>query len=121
MEEHWPMTPTPAPYSSDRQTAALAVSSGLCFDGIASLCRAYRVSELSLFGSVLRPDFRPDSDVDLLVEFETDAPIGLLEYCALQNKLADLIHRRVDLVSKRGLKPLIRDSVLAEARVIYAR
>ena len=69
---------------------------------------------------MLREDFRPDSDVDFLVEFELDAPIGLLEYCELQNRLADLIHRRVDLVSKRGLKRMIRDSVLASAKVIYA-
>jgi predicted nucleotidyltransferase len=87
---------------------------------IGELCRRYRVQELALFGSVLRADFRPDSDVDVLVEFEPDASIGLLGYCALQNRLAELLHRRVDLVAKDGLKLPIRDSVLASARVIYA-
>lgn len=93
----------------------------LPLEQIAELCRRYQVHELALFGSVLRPDFRPDSDVDFLVEFEPDAPIGLLDYCALQNRLAELLHRRVDLVAKDGLKRVIRDSVLASARVIYAR
>lgn len=99
-------------------TGTLSVE--LPLDQIAELCRNYQVHELAVFGSVLREDFRPDSDVDFLVEFEPDAPIGLLEYCELQNRLADLIHRRVDLVSKRGLKRMIRDSVLASAKVIYA-
>lgn len=93
----------------------------LPLDKIAELCRRYQVHELALFGSVLRADFRPDSDVDFLVEFEPDAPIGLLDYCALQNRLAELLHRRVDLVAKDGLKLPIRDSVLASARVIYAQ
>jgi predicted nucleotidyltransferase len=88
---------------------------------IAELCRAYRVHELAVFGSALREDFRPDSDVDFLVEFEPDAPIGLLDYCALQNRLAELVHRRVDLVSTPGLKLPIRDGVLAGSRVIYAQ
>lgn len=88
---------------------------------IGDLCRRYHVQELSLFGSILRSDFRPDSDVDFLVEFEPDAPIGLLDYCALQNRLAELIQRRVDLVSKDGLKMPIRDTVIASARMIYAQ
>ena len=93
----------------------------LPLDKIAALCRTYRVQELALFGSVLGSDFRPDSDVDFLVEFEPDAPIGLLAYCALQNRLAELLRRRVDLVDKDGLKLPIRDRVLAGARVIYAQ
>jgi len=93
----------------------------LPLDRIAELCRAYRVHELAVFGSVFREDFRPDSDVDFLVEFESDAPIGLLDYCALQNRLAELVRRRVDLVSKPGLKLPIRDGVLAGAKVIYAQ
>lgn len=93
----------------------------LPMEKIAELCRLYQVHELSVFGSVLRPDFRPDSDVDFLVEFEPGAPVGLLAYCALQNQLAELVNRRVDLVAKVGLKLPIRDSVLASARVIYAR
>lgn len=104
---------------TSQSTSALPVE--LPLDKIAELCRRYQVHELALFGSVLRGDFRPDSDVDILVEFEPDAPIGLLEYCELQNRLGELIHRRVDLVSKRGLKWVIRERVLASAKVIYAQ
>lgn len=88
-------------------------------DGIADLCRRYRVRELSIFGSALRDDFRDDSDLDLLVEFEPNAKIGV-ELIDLQLALEDLLGRRVDLAPKRGLKSLIRDSVLSSARVLYA-
>ncbi|MCL5271681.1 MAG: nucleotidyltransferase family protein [bacterium] len=93
----------------------------LPLDKIAELCRRYRVHELSIFGSALRMDFRPDSDVDLLVDFEPDAVIGLLDYCDFQNHLSDLLQRRADLVSKDGLKLPIRDHILATAKVIYAQ
>ena len=63
---------------------------------------------------------RPDSDVDLLVEFLPDADVSLFEHAGLMLDLAQLLGRKVDLVSKRGLKPLIRDSVLADARPVYA-
>jgi uncharacterized protein len=87
---------------------------------VVELCRRYHVRELSVFGSVARGDWRPDSDVDILVEFLPNAGIGLLEYAGLMNALSDLLGRKVDLVSKRGLKPLIRDSVLGDARLLYA-
>jgi predicted nucleotidyltransferase len=87
---------------------------------VAELCRRYRVKELSVFGSVARGDWGPNSDVDLLVEFVPNSGIGLIEYAGLMNALSDLLGRKVDLVSKRGLKPLIRDSVLGDARLVYA-
>src|SRR4051794_2203896 len=87
---------------------------------LAELCRRYHVRELALFGSVLRDDFGPDSDVDVLVEFEPDAPIGLLEYIRLQRELATLFERDVDLVEKVGLKRFVRDNVLQSAQVLYA-
>lgn len=92
----------------------------LPMDEIAALCREYQVRELSLFGSVLRDDFREESDIDLLVLFEPEAEIGFLELAGLQFALADLLERDVDLVPKRGLKPVIRDEVLNSAQVIYA-
>jgi predicted nucleotidyltransferase len=85
---------------------------------IAALCRKYRVSELSIFGSALRPDFGEHRDLDLLVTFKPDAAIGL-EYVQLQRELAAVTGRQVDLVSKKGLKPVIREQVLAEAQVLY--
>jgi len=87
---------------------------------IADLCRRHQVRELAVFGSAARGDARPDSDIDLLVEFQPEARVGLLGFARLMNELTELLGRKVDLVSKPGLKPLIRDSVLAEARVIYA-
>jgi predicted nucleotidyltransferase len=86
---------------------------------IAALCREYHVQELSVFGSALRDDFRADSDLDLLVLFDPDAAIGFLEFAALQRKLAAVIGRPVDLVSKRGRHQVIRDGVLGSAEIIY--
>jgi len=87
---------------------------------LAELCQRSHVKELSAFGSVLRENYRPDSDLDLLVVFEPGAQIGMLAYARLQRELSELVGRKVDLVSKNGLKPLIRDEVIASSRVVYA-
>ena len=78
---------------------------------LADLCRLYQVRELSFFGSAARGQMRPDSDIDLLVEFLPDAEIDLVDYAGLMLDLSRLLERRVDLVSKNGLKPLIRASI----------
>ena len=87
---------------------------------IALLCQRYRVRELALFGSALREDFKADSDVDLLVEFESDARVSFVTLSRMQRELSSLVQRSVDLVPKAGLKPRIRRAVLASAEVIYA-
>lgn len=87
---------------------------------IAEICRRHGVSELLLFGSALGPDFRPDSDFDFLVEFFPEKQIGLFEYSGMQIELEELLQRKVDLVSKSGLKPRIRESVLSRTETIYA-
>jgi predicted nucleotidyltransferase len=87
---------------------------------LSELCRRYQVRELSLFGSAARGEMRPESDIDLLVEFLPNAKVDLVDHAGLMLDLAQVLGRKVDLVSKRGLKPLIRDSVLAEARLLYA-
>ena len=87
---------------------------------LADLCRSYSVRELSLFGSAARGEMRPDSDIDMLVEFLADAGTDLVDYAGLMLGLSKLLARKVDLVSKNGLKPLIRESVLEEARLLYA-
>ncbi|MGH9521890.1 MAG: nucleotidyltransferase family protein [Terriglobales bacterium] len=88
---------------------------------IAELCEQYGVAELSVFGSAARDDFDPErSDYDFLVEYKPAADVSLFEYFALQNRLSDLLGRKVDLVSKPGLKPRIREEVLKEARTVYA-
>ena len=86
---------------------------------IFELCRKNKVKELSIFGSRARGDHREDSDYDLLVEFQPSARIGLIEYSRMQIDLSDLLGRKVDLVPKNGLKPLIKERVLAEAEPIY--
>jgi uncharacterized protein len=85
-----------------------------------SFCRRYQVRELALFGSMLRPDQLPESDVDLLVSFQPEARITFTTLARMQRELEALLGRRVDLVPKEGLKPVIRDQVLATARVLYA-
>ena len=86
---------------------------------LVALCRKHRVLQLEAFGSVLRDDFRDDSDVDLLVEFEADAQVGFLALGALKRALEALLGRAVDLVPRGGLKPVIRDEVLRSARMLY--
>jgi len=87
---------------------------------LAQVCKRYGVRELSVFGSAARGTMRPDSDVDLLVEFLPEAEPGLLDHAGLMLDLSELLGRKVDLVSKNGLKPLIRDSVIREACTVYA-
>jgi predicted nucleotidyltransferase len=87
---------------------------------LGELCRRYRVRELAVFGSAARGEMGPDSDIDLLVEFLPEAEVDLVDHAGLMLDLAQLLGRKVDLVSKSGLKPLIRASVLEEARLLYA-
>ncbi len=89
-------------------------------DDLVELCRRYHVRELALFGSVLRDDFRDDSDVDMLVEYDPRAQVGLYEHFDLQMELERLFGRKVDLVSKRGLNVVIRDTVVLSSQVFYA-
>jgi predicted nucleotidyltransferase len=77
------------------------------------LAERYNVASLSLFGSVARDEARPDSDVDLLVEFSQ--PIGLFKFIELQQKLEALLGSKVDLGTPRSLKPRIKEQVLQEA------
>jgi predicted nucleotidyltransferase len=88
--------------------------------GIAEICRRHQVKELSLFGSAARGEMRPDSDIDLLVDFLPGARPGLLGVSAMMRELTTLFGRRVDLVVKPALKALIRPRVMADARLIYA-
>ena len=92
----------------------------LPLEKIRAICDKYRISRLSVFGSALRDDFGPKSDIDLLVEFKPNHGIGLIEYVQCQEELADVLGRRVDLVQKSGLKPAVRGTILHAARVVYA-
>jgi len=85
---------------------------------IADFCRRRQIRWLALFGSVLRDDFRPDSDVDILVEFEPGTRLGFAFFDA-QEELSQIIGRRVDLRTPRELSKYFRDEVLAEAEDVY--
>ncbi len=87
---------------------------------IAEFCKRYQVRELALFGSALGGDFRPDSDIDLLVEFSPNAEIGFMTLARMGRELSTMLHRKVDLVPKSGLKPKIRKEVIDSAKVLYA-
>jgi len=86
---------------------------------IAEFCRRHHIRKLSLFGSVLRADFQPGSDVDVLVTFEPGHVIGL-RIVDIEDELSQLVGRRVDLVNEKYLNRRIRDRVLAAAEVQYA-
>ncbi len=100
------------------------MASGNCIEfdraALAAICAKYGVTELSLFGSAARGELRADSDIDLLVVFTEHARVTLFTLVDLQAELAALLGRAVDVVPKRGLKPLVREQVLAEAQVLYA-
>ena len=85
---------------------------------IAEFCRKHHISWLAVFGSVLRDDFGPESDVDVLVEFEPGHVPGLA-FFRIQDDLSELFGRRVDLGTKKSLSRWIKAQVLSEAKVLY--
>lgn len=87
---------------------------------IAAFCRKHHIRRLSLFGSVLRNDFRSDSDVDVLVEFEPGHVPGLA-FFAMEMELSEILGHKVDLNTPGFVSPYFRDQVLAEAEVQYVQ
>lgn len=85
-------------------------------DKIADFCRRHHIRRLSVFGSVLHGDARPDSDLDVLVEFEPGHVPGLA-FFGMEQELSELLGRKVDLNTPQFLSPYFRDEVLAEAEV----
>lgn len=92
----------------------------LPMEDIEAFCKRYHVHELALFGSAAKGKLRKGSDIDLLVEFEPDAQIGFITLSRMQRELSDLIHRKVDLVPKGGLKPRLRQEIFSSIKVLYA-
>jgi predicted nucleotidyltransferase len=86
---------------------------------LAEFCRRNHIRRLALFGSVLRDDFRPDSDIDVMVEFEPEHVPGL-RFFGLQEELSEMLGHQVDLNTPGFLSPYFRSLVLAEAEVQYA-
>jgi len=88
-------------------------------NALAAFCRRHRIRKLAFFGSVLRDDFGPASDVDVLVEFEPGARVGLIRLAGMENELSDLLGRRAEMHTVKGLNPHFRDEVLSAAEVQY--
>ena len=91
---------------------------------INAFCQRWLVTELSLFGSILRDDFHGDSDIDMLIAFADDADWSLFDHIQMQQELAALFNRKVDLISKRAIlrsqNPMRRQEILSTARVVYS-
>ena len=91
-------------------------------DRIAEFCRRNRIRRLALYGSVLRDDFRPESDVDVLVEFEPGARVGLA-FFGMEDELSNILGRRVDMSTFEGVEGsrnwLLRAEILDTAELVY--
>ena len=88
---------------------------------LADFCRRHHIRRLSLFGSVLRDDFQPDSDVDVLVEFEPSYRVGLIRLAGMELELSELMGRKVDLRTPADLSRYFRQQVLDSALVQYVQ
>jgi predicted nucleotidyltransferase len=88
---------------------------------LAEFCQRYPIHKLSLFGSALRDDFGPNSDVDILVEFEPEARISFFDMVTMEMELAEMIGRKVDFRTPQELSRYFRQKVLDTAEVLYER
>ncbi len=90
-------------------------------DQIKAFCEKWKICEFSLFGSILRDDFGPESDVDVLVSFQPQAPWSLWDLTEMQDQLAQILGRSVDLIEKEGLRnPFRRHAIMSNYQVIHA-
>ncbi len=85
-----------------------------------AFCRAHAVRELSIFGSAVRGDFGPDSDIDVLIDIAPEARVGLVALQRMRDELTRIFGRPVDLLTKNGINHHIRDAILRDSRVIHA-
>lgn len=96
-----------------------SVAIDLPLEAIRAYCETQPIERLSLFGSAVRNELTPESDIDLLVEYLPDAPVGLFAMSGHRLDLIEIIGRNVDIGTPNSLSPYIRDEVLASARLIY--
>jgi predicted nucleotidyltransferase len=93
-------------------------------DQLMEFCKRWHIAELALFGSVLRDDFRPDSDIDMLISFASEATPGLLGLVQMKDELEELLGRNIDLVTKKAIENsenwIRRQNILQTAQVVYA-
>ena len=92
-------------------------------ENVAEFCKRNQILRLALFGSVLRDDFAPDSDVDALVEFEPDARVGYFALGRMETELGDILGRKTDMQTFRGIERspnwLLREEILGSAEAVY--
>lgn len=92
-------------------------------DSVEMFCRRWKIVQLALFGSVLRDDFGPHSDIDVLVTFASDADWSLFDLADMEDELVKIFSRKIDLVSKKGIEEsrnvTRKQNILGSARVIY--
>jgi predicted nucleotidyltransferase len=97
----------------------------LSIDAIKTFCQKWQIAEFSVFGSVLREDFRPDSDLDVLVSFFPHAPWTLIDLVTMQHELQQLVNRDVDLIEKRVIEKsenwIRRNEILNTAQILYSQ
>lgn len=86
---------------------------------VAEFCRRHAIREMALFGSVTRDDFRPESDVDVLIEFDPQVKVGFFQLVDIRDELSSLLGREVDLVTKPMLSTYFRDEVMSNREIIY--
>jgi hypothetical protein len=109
---------------SGERSAVRQLQIDVPLDKIEDFCRRWKVTEFAVFGSILREDFGPDSDVDILVSFADDAEWSLFDWVDMSDELSAILQREVDLVSRRGLEHsrnvFRRRAILSTAEVLYA-
>lgn len=98
---------------------------GVSFQILHEFCRQYKITELSVFGSILREDFNFNSDIDLLVKFDPSAHISLIDMIKIENEFKILLRRNIDLVSKKAIENsknwIRRQNILDNAEIIYVQ
>ena len=101
----------------------LTSHTGVPMNALAAFCERWQVGELALFGSVLRDDFGPESDIDILIRFKTERTPGLFGIAEMERELGDLFGRRVDLVTRAAIETsrnyIRRKAILESAQVVY--
>jgi predicted nucleotidyltransferase len=108
-------------YYANGDSAMVATNVAVSTPQIAEFCQKWEIKELALFGSVLRSDFRTDSDIDVLVVFADDGRWDLWQFLEAQDELAAIFGRKVDLVEKKNItNPFRRHHILSNMQVIYA-
>ena len=101
-----------------------AVDFGVSQEKIADFCRKWKIAQLAVFGSALRGQLRPDSDLDLLVVFASDSDWSMFDHYRMENELTEMFAREIDLISRKAVEEnpnsICRNEILNSAKVIYA-